>query len=122
MAGARSVVLGRRGPPDVAVAFTSDGHLLSSSDGGVLRRWPLAPASGEDARVLWSQPDTWIGAFEGRNLEVDRQGRFVVMSEIQRGTILVVPLDGSPTSSYQSLPGGASGWTYSPISIPAGGS
>ena len=102
MAGARSIVLGRHEPPDVAVAFTPDAHLLSSSDTGVLRRWPLDPASSENVRVLWSQPGAWIGAFGGRNLEVDRQGRFVVVTESNAGKILVVPLDGSPASTYQS--------------------
>jgi WD40 repeat protein len=122
MAGARSTVLGRHEPPDVAVAFTPDGHLLSSSEAGVLRRWPLSPASSEEAQVLWSQPGAWIGAFEGRNLEVDRQGHFAVMTEVNVGKIHVVPLDGSPASSYQSqvAPGGASGWTYSPSLDPSG--
>lgn len=101
-AGARSIVLGRHEPPNVAVAFTPDGHLLSSSDGGVLRRWPLAPASGEGVRVLWSQPGAWIGADGGRNLEVDRQGGFVVATQMNGAKIIVVPLGGSPASAFQA--------------------
>ena len=54
-AGARSTVVGRQKPPNVTVAFTRDGHLLSASEEGVLRRWPLSPAAGEDVRVLVSR-------------------------------------------------------------------
>jgi WD40 repeat protein len=122
MAGARSIVLGRHEPPDVAVAFTPDGHLLSSSEGGVLRRWPLDPASGEAVRVLWSQPGAWIGSFGGRNLEVDRQGRFVVVNQALGAKILVVPLDGSPASTYQSQapPGVTNNWNIVPTLDPSG--
>jgi WD40 repeat protein len=100
------------------VAFTPDGHLLSSSDGGVLRRWALDPASGEGVRVLWSEADVWIG---GR-LEVDRQGRFVVVAQVNRAKVLVVPLDGSRISTYQSQapPGVTNNWNSYPTVDPSG--
>jgi eukaryotic-like serine/threonine-protein kinase len=118
MRGARSIVLGHHEPPSVAVAFTPDGHLLSSSDGGVLRRWALDPASGEGVRVLWSEADVWIG---GR-LEVDRQGRFVVVAQVNRAKVLVVPLDGSRISTYQSQapPGVTNNWNSYPTVDPSG--
>jgi WD40 repeat protein len=104
MAGARSIVLGRQKPPNTRVAFTRDGHLLSASDEGVLRSWPLSPAAGERMRELWSEPDARIGA--GQTLEVDPGDRSVVLADPtgerwQEGRILVVPLDGSPPSIHR---------------------
>lgn len=100
-AGARSTVLGRQKPPNVCVAFTQDGHVLSASDEGVLRRWPLSPSAGEDVRELvqarLDRPygDAMLLA------EVDPGGRFVVATRYVYGEILVVPLDGSQPSVYQ---------------------
>ena len=97
MRGSRSIVIGRQEPPFTTLAFTRDGHLLSSSDEGVLRRWPLSPAVGEGVQTLWSQP----GAPVGFILEADPEGRFVVLAKRLRGTVLVIPLDGSKAVSYQ---------------------
>ena len=97
MRGARSIVLGRQEPSFAAVSFTRDGHLLSTSDKGVLRRWPLSVSAGEDAQTLWSQLDARIGL----SLEVDPGGRFVVVSQRGAGMALVVPLDGSKPVSYR---------------------
>jgi len=100
MAAAHSILLGRHEAPNVRVGFTRDGHLLSSSDGGVLRRWPLAPAGGENVTVLWSQPSAWLG-YAGESMEVDRQDRFVVAADGGETKIHIVPLDGSAASTFQ---------------------
>ena len=99
-AGVRPVVLGRHDPINVIVAFTPDGRLLSASDKGVLKSWPLSPDGGQGVRVLWSQPDAWLG-FSG-SLQVDRRGRFVIANSTGDGKLLVVPFDGSPVTAYQS--------------------
>jgi WD40 repeat protein len=102
MAGTRSMVLGRQKPPNTKVAFTRDGRLLSASDEGVLRSWPLSPGAGERMRELWSEPDARIGA--GGTLELDPGGRSVVLCNVtgwRDGKILVVPLDGSSPSIHQ---------------------
>ena len=49
-AGPHSMVLGRQEPPHVGVTFTRDGYLISTSDAGVLRRWPLLFRGGEEVR------------------------------------------------------------------------
>jgi WD40 repeat protein len=116
MTGARSIVLGRHERPNVAVAFTHDGHLLSSSNEGVLRMWPLSPSSAEGVRVLWSETDAVIDG-----LAVDKGGRFVVVVGNGR-TILVVPLDGSPVSTYHSQASAEvrGGWIFDPSLDPTG--
>ncbi len=104
MRGARSIVLGRQEPPFAMVSFTRDGHLLSTSDKGILRRWPLSFEDGEGVQTLWSQPDAPLGC----SLEVDPAGRFAVLSDRYVGKVIVVPLDGSKPVSYQlkDLPSG----------------
>jgi WD40 repeat protein len=97
MRGARSIVLGRQEPPLTAVSFTRDGHLLSTSDKGILRRWPLSVAADEGLQTLWSRLDAGIGL----SLEVDPGGRFVVLAQRQVGKALIVPLDGSKPVSHQ---------------------
>src|SRR5512143_4003573 len=95
MAGARSTVVGRQKPPGVNVAFTPDGHLLSSSSEGIVRRWPLSPAAGNDVRELWSHPEAnFID-------EVDSEGRFLVVGMWMSNAIPVVPLDGTPPRIYR---------------------
>jgi WD40 repeat protein len=97
MVGPRSNVLGRQKPPVVTVAFTPDGHLVSTSDEGVLRLWPLSPVAGEKMRELWSRPGAPLGAA----LEVDPGGRFVVVTDRWVGKVVVVPLDGSAVAIYE---------------------
>ena len=65
LTGPRSMVLGRQKPPVVAVAFTRDGHLLSTSDEGVVRSWPMDPVAGDGTRDLWSRPGALIGLCPG---------------------------------------------------------
>jgi WD40 repeat protein len=92
--GPRSIVLGRQEPPFVTIAFTRDGHLLSTSDEGVLRRWPLSFAGGEELREYRPPGAKAIGM----GLELDRQGRAVLVNRFGGG--LVVPLDGSEPVRY----------------------
>jgi WD40 repeat protein len=98
MTGPRSIVLGRQKPPEVAVAFSPDGHLLSTSAEGVLRRWPVSYADGEDVREY--RPG---GNSIGLPFELDREGRSAVLtaSVPAPAKVLVVPLDGSEPARYE---------------------
>ncbi len=102
--GPHPVVVGRQKPPFAAVAFTRDGRLVSTSDEGVVRVWPLAAAAEDGMREIWSRP----GALLGWSLDIDTGGRFAVVCERFAGKVLLVPLDGSPASVHQLkvAPGG----------------
>jgi WD40 repeat protein len=105
----RAIVLGRQKPPHVAVNFTRDGHLVSTSDEGVVRLWPLSGAGDEGVCILWSRP----GARIGGDLALDPVGRFAVIGERMAGKIHLLPLDGAPPSAHE-LKGGAAkhaAWT-----------
>jgi WD40 repeat protein len=107
VAAPRSVVIGYQNPPRVGVAFTRDGRVLSFSKEGVLRSWPLSPAAGDDARTLWSQP----GAAIDGAVELDPTGREVFLVSNFEAKIIVVPLDGSPPSTYElKRPRGVNLW------------
>ena len=105
VASPRSTVLGKQKPPFTVVAFTRDGRLVSTSDEGVVRVWPLSPAAIDGVREIWSRP----GALVGNLLEMDAQGGFAVVCERFAGRVLLIPLDGSPASTHQleAAPGGA---------------
>ncbi len=108
--GKRTTVLGRQKPPNVNVAFTRDNRLLSGSEDGTLKRWPLDPAAREGVRDFWtgsgSKPKKEVeglGAILGEGIyicQVDPEGRFVVAAN-NYGEILVAPLDGSPPTVHQ---------------------
>jgi len=98
MRGVRSIVLGRQEPPFTILAFTRNGDLLSASDNGPLRRWPLSFAAGAGAQTLWSEPGAPIGF---HMMEIDPAGRFAVLEVRWAGKVLVVPLDGSKPATYQ---------------------
>jgi WD40 repeat protein len=100
--GARSLVVGRQKPPNTIVAFTHNGHLLSASDEGVLRSWPLDPAAGADMREIWSRPGALIG--NCGVLEMDPGGRSVILADPSGwaiGKIHIVALNGSPPSIHE---------------------
>jgi WD40 repeat protein len=114
--GPRSIVLGRQQPPLIAVAFTPDGHLLSTSDNEPLRRWSLDPAAPEGVRTLWSG-DGGTGNF----LEVAPGGHHAVMVQRGAGRVIVVPLDGSTPIVHQiKAPAGKSVFAASPSLDPSG--
>ncbi|PWB75214.1 MAG: hypothetical protein C3F15_06440, partial [Holophagae bacterium] len=96
MAGRLSMVLGSHESIPPPVAFTPDGDLLSSSNDGVLRRWPLSPVSVDVVRELWSGPREYLAIFA-----MDPAGRFVVVSWGSPNQIIVVPLDDSPATSHR---------------------
>ena len=108
MSGRRSTIVGRQAPPFLAVAFTADGHLVSTSDEGVVRRWPTSWAGGEDVREyrLAGQSPVLTDAKLGASIDVDRRGRFAVVVQRTGGHLLVVPLDGSAPRAFP-LGGGA---------------
>jgi WD40 repeat protein len=93
----RSVVLGREAPPQVRVAFTPVNHLLSVSNHGTLRDWPLSATDLAGVRTLWTQPNIELGGA----LEVDTRGRFAVLVPYFSARVIVVPLDGRPAAVHE---------------------
>ncbi|HSN54691.1 MAG TPA: AAA family ATPase, partial [Candidatus Sulfomarinibacteraceae bacterium] len=87
MTGSHPVILGRGERP--VVTFADDGHLLSGSTTGVLRRWSLDPDAAQGVEELWSRPGADIGS-----LSVDPTGQFVAMGDMDARKVMVVPLDG----------------------------
>ncbi|PWB71823.1 MAG: hypothetical protein C3F15_12315 [Holophagae bacterium] len=97
LVGTRSIVLGREKRVVMSVIFTPDGDLLSASGGdGMLRRWPLSSVSESPVQELMSRPgtDLIINA-------LDPAGSFVVVNPGFTDEFVVVPLDGSPATSYR---------------------
>ncbi|MDD5565042.1 MAG: protein kinase, partial [Thermoanaerobaculaceae bacterium] len=77
VASPRSIVLGRQKPPFTVVAFTPDGRLVSTSDEGVVRVWPLSPRAEGGMREIWSRPGALVGAI----LEIDARKRSAIVCE-----------------------------------------
>ncbi len=96
-AGVRPVVLGRHDPTNVIVAFTPDGRLLSASDKGALKSWPLSPDSGQGVGCVVATE-----RLPGRQVGGGPAGAILVANSQGDGKLLVVPLDGSPVTAYQS--------------------
>jgi hypothetical protein len=117
VASPHSTVVGRQKPPYTTVAFTPGGRLVSTSDEGVVRVWPLSPAAEDGVREIWSRP----GALVGCSLDIDARGRFAFVCERFAGKVLIIPLDGSPASVHQ-LKAGPSGapHAFGAILDPAG--
>jgi WD40 repeat protein len=115
--GPRAIVLGRHEPPFLGVVFTPNGELLSTSDKGVLRRWSLLPAGDASPQTLFLRPQDAMGLW----VSADPGGRFAVVVSRLRGTIYVVPLDGSEPVSHQVKgPPGVSGAFMEPKLDPSG--
>ena len=108
MVGERSIVLDRQKTGYGALAFTPNGELLATSLDGVLRQWSLSPAADDGPRQLWSRPDALVESW----LEVDPEGRSVVLTERFAGNFFVIPLDGSQVSTHElERPPGAELWS-----------
>ena len=89
------VLRGIKAPYLMGVGFSPDSrHLASASQGGEVWLWPLDPKGGERVRLLYEQ-NHWLGLFTPR---FDPRGRFVIVSDINRGLLFRLPLHGGPPS------------------------
>jgi WD40 repeat protein len=75
------------------VAFTPDGErLVSRSEDGTVRVWPVRGASGELSRILYRAG----GVLEAANsFSISRNGSYVAIG-CRNGRVVVVPLNGGP--------------------------
>jgi WD40 repeat protein len=97
LAARRSIVLRVQKAGLMEVTFTPDGRLVSTSDEGVVRLWPLWTEPDGQVRELRSQP----GREQlGGGLDVSPDGQFAVVSERSEGKLIVLPLDGSTGSVH----------------------
>ena len=135
LATRRSLVLRGQKGVGIAVAFTSDGRLVSTSDEGKVRLWSLEPRANEPLRELWSASER--RPLVGYSLEIDRQDRFAIVAKRFLGQLVVVPLDGSsarvlplargrggPTLSFQAIDreGRSAALAYAEFGNPGAGS
>ncbi len=85
------VLRGLEAPYFTALNFSPDSrYLISGSYGGEVWRWALDPAGGSRARLFYDR-DHWLGAFTP---SFDLEGRFVVVSDMRGGRVLLIPLEG----------------------------
>jgi len=89
----RSLVLRGQSPPFIAIAFTPDGSgLVSTSEEGAVRLWPLSSLKGERSRILMTDKTARLGF----NIDVDRAGKHVLVGSRFDPRVFLVPLDGGP--------------------------
>ncbi|HVT43010.1 MAG TPA: WD40 repeat domain-containing protein [Thermoanaerobaculia bacterium] len=82
-------VLRGQDAPFIRVAFTTDSRqLVSSSQSGSVRLWPISPAVGPKQKVLLQEKDGIVG------FAVDPSGANVFAAVWASGRPLLVPLDG----------------------------
>jgi WD40 repeat protein len=106
------LVLNGHERPVTKIAFTPDGkYLVSASQDGTVRSWPLLAAGNEESRVLL-RTDLFFPS-----LVVDPTSRNVLVST-GRGKLLVVPLTGEPARQVADLEG-SMGWA--PVAMSEGG-
>ncbi len=78
-------------PPNIQIAFTPDGSsLVSTSDEGAARIWPLRYSGEERARVLIEK-----SGLLGYCLAVDPTGKYALVESRFEPRVFLVPLDGS---------------------------
>jgi WD40 repeat protein/DNA-binding winged helix-turn-helix (wHTH) protein len=87
----------------VSITFTADGEwLVSNSNDGTLRRWPLAPSGDAEHRLLVGNDLTLT---EGR-VAGDPASRQILLASAP-GRVRLVPLDGGPTRELRGFSSGA---------------
>jgi WD40 repeat protein len=95
-------VLRGQSPPFIQIRFTPDGkHLVSASDDGTVRLWPLSAAAGERSQILIEVEDDL-----GVDLSVDPQGRNALAMSRFAARAFLVPLSGGEPRVI-GTPGGA---------------
>ncbi len=103
-----SSVLRGQAPPAIQVGFTPDGSgLVSTSDEGVVRLWPLSFRDNERRRILMEDKSALLGF----NLGVDPSGRRVLVGSRFDPRVFLVPLDGSPSREMPGFTRGQ-GWVH----------
>jgi WD40 repeat protein len=111
----RARVFRGQSPPYINVAFTPDGHgLLSSSDDGTVRLWPLSYAKSERNRLLLQG-----GGQLGVSMAVDPLGRYVLVGSRFEARVFLVPLEGGVPLRMPGFTEGE-GWVGSPAFSPDG--
>jgi WD40 repeat protein len=94
-----SRVLRGQSPPYIQLAFTPDGkRLVSASDDGTVRLWPLSSQGGERSRVLLEDRTARFGF----TIEVDPSGRYALVGSRFDPRVFLVPLQGGEP---QPMPG-----------------
>ncbi len=110
-----SLVFRGQSPPHIALGFTPDGRgLLSSSDDGTVRLWPLSFQGGERGRVLMR-----VGGPVGVSMGVDPLGRYVLVNAYYGPRVFLVPLEGGEPRLMPGFTQGE-GWVFSPAFSPDG--
>jgi len=84
------------------VSFTPDGkYLVSMSDDGSVRRWPLDGGSQERSRIVYqSEGSSWAAPWM---LAMAPDGSFVATGN-RLGGVLVIPLGGGPARELSGFP------------------
>jgi WD40 repeat protein len=99
-------VLRGHSPPYVVVGFTPDGsRLVSSSDDGTVRLWPLSSQEGERSRILMEDETALLGT----PIAVHPAGESVLVASRFDPRVFVVPLDGGVSRPMPGLSRGQ-GW------------
>ncbi|MGH9335393.1 MAG: WD40 repeat domain-containing protein, partial [Vicinamibacteria bacterium] len=112
----RSRVLRGQSPPYIDVEFTPDGsQLISASDDGTVRLWPLQSGGGEQSRILMEDPTARLGD----SLHVDGQGRHVLVASRFDPRAWLLSLGGGEARPMPGLTQ-VEGWIGNPTLSPDG--
>jgi WD40 repeat protein/DNA-binding winged helix-turn-helix (wHTH) protein len=96
----RTFVLRGQAPPNITISFTPDGRsLVSTSDAGTVRLWPLGSASNQRSQILMNARPERPGdetALLGLNLSIAPSGKRALVGSRWDPRVFLVPLDGGP--------------------------